>query len=303
MTAEKSGHHTTRESLGVQVIVSLTWWVPALAREALARPGHEKRVGNGEADVARLCSPDGARSAQSGHAGADWTVPAFRLVQFHRSSSRELRSKKALWIVSPSAIVDVAKSPHPNPPIKSGQALSRKREREPAEIAAPTQSPARGQRITISCPGRGSAPLWGARAKSGDPYVDGPRLARVVQQRIGSLAIICPAFWCGHMTAGQDGFRDASSKQCRDVSTTGFRGVSRVSDRPITPSAPSREQAPAPAEAMVAITPNSLCLGHRDHLPQTWARCERGARRKPPPRAAPRPSRPRPMSSPLRAGL
>jgi hypothetical protein len=41
-----------------------------------------------------------------------------------------------------------------------------------------------------------------------------------------------------HMTAGQDGFRDGSSKQGRGFwSATGSHGVSHVSDRSITPSA------------------------------------------------------------------
>ena len=41
-----------------------------------------------------------------------------------------------------------------------------------------------------------------------------------------------------HMTAGQDGFRDASSKQRSDLcGATVFTGVSRVVDRSITPSA------------------------------------------------------------------
>ena len=121
----------------------------------------------------RLCSPDGARSAQSGHAGADWTVPAFRLVQFHRSSSRELRSKKALWIVSPSAIVDVAKSPHPNPPIKSGLALSRKREREPAEVVAPTRVRRVGNGLQSRVPAEGAPHFGGRERRAGtqEPHV------------------------------------------------------------------------------------------------------------------------------------
>jgi len=43
-----------------------------------------------------------------------------------------------------------------------------------------------------------------------------------------------------HMTAGQDGLRDASSKQRSgfEAFATGSRGVSRVWDRSITPSAP-----------------------------------------------------------------
>src|SRR4051812_19599649 len=34
-------------------------------------------------------------------------------------------------------------------------------------------------------------------ALSRDPYVDGPRAARVFDGLIGSLASICPACWCG----------------------------------------------------------------------------------------------------------
>ena len=37
------------------------------------------------------------------------------------------------------------------------------------------------------------------------------------QGLIGSLTSICPACWCGWSTAGQDGFRDASSKQPGDL--------------------------------------------------------------------------------------
>jgi hypothetical protein len=39
-------------------------------------------------------------------------------------------------------------------------------------------------------------------------------------------------------TAGQDGFRDASSKQSHDLfPANGFHGLSRISDRSILPSA------------------------------------------------------------------
>jgi hypothetical protein len=43
-----------------------------------------------------------------------------------------------------------------------------------------------------------------------------------------------------HMNAGQDGFRDTSSKQFRDPieGAMGVSGLSRVVDRSITPSAP-----------------------------------------------------------------
>jgi hypothetical protein len=41
-----------------------------------------------------------------------------------------------------------------------------------------------------------------------------------------------------HMNAGQDGFRDESSKQsCDPMEAMGVHGVSRVVDRSITPSA------------------------------------------------------------------
>src|SRR5512144_111544 len=68
------------------------------------------------------------------------------------------------------------------------------------------------------------------------------------------------------MTAGQDGFRDGSSKQSRGFwSAAGSHGVSHVSDRSITPSA-RLEQAPAQREMKIALTPSSLCLGYGGRL-------------------------------------
>src|SRR5260370_41482732 len=63
--------------------------------------------------------------------------------------------------------------------------------------------------------------------ESGNPYVDGPRLARAWQlEWVWSVAVICPAprffregrlLWCGRMTAGPDGLRGSGPKQGRDV--------------------------------------------------------------------------------------
>jgi len=68
------------------------------------------------------------------------------------------------------------------------------------------------------------------------------------------------------MTAGQDGFRDGSSKQGRGFwSAAGSHGVSHVSDRSITPSA-RLEQAPASARDENRSHADSLCLGYRGRL-------------------------------------
>src|SRR5438105_4151681 len=49
---------------------------------------------------------------------------------------------------------------------------------------------------------------------------------------------------------------------------TGFRGVSRVSDRPITPSAPSRESTRLNSSREWASSPDSLRIDHGNHLPE-----------------------------------
>ena len=69
-----------------------------------------------------------------------------------------------------------------------------------------------------------------------DPYVDGPRPARVVQQkRFRSIAVICPAFVRGTVAAGPDGVRGSGPKHVSGVEDTdGSHGLSRSSDRPIT---------------------------------------------------------------------
>src|ERR1700736_3894759 len=72
----------------------------------------------------------------------------------------------------------------------------------------------------------------------GDPYVDGPRATRVFwwSDRIACIhmsGLLMRQLW----TAGQDGFRDASSKQPHDLSSAnGSHGLSRTSDRSILPS-------------------------------------------------------------------
>ena len=51
-----------------------------------------------------------------------------------------------------------------------------------------------------------------------DPYVDGPRAARVFDGLIGSLASICPAYLVRLVRPlAKMVFRDASSKQPRDL--------------------------------------------------------------------------------------
>src|SRR5215831_10264741 len=65
-------------------------------------------------------------------------------------------------------------------------------------------------------------PLPGPRTSSGRyPYVDGPRLARVVQQkRLRSIAVICPAFVRGTVAAGPDGVRGSGPKHGGGVEDT-----------------------------------------------------------------------------------
>ena len=80
-------------------------------------------------------------------------------------------------------------------------------------------------------------PLADPRTSSGRcPYVDGPRLARVVQQkRLRSIAVICPAFVRGTVAAGPDGVRGSGPKHGGGVEDTNrHHGLSRSSDRPIT---------------------------------------------------------------------
>jgi hypothetical protein len=82
------------------------------------------------------------------------------------------------------------------------------------------------------------------------PYVDGLLLARLLGR---SLALICPACCCAlHMNAGQDGSRDASSKQDGDLQQQVGHWNHRstlVRDRSITTS-PTTRQAPAPFHAI-----------------------------------------------------
>jgi len=51
-----------------------------------------------------------------------------------------------------------------------------------------------------------------------DPYVDGPLLARVFRQCSDQIACVHMSGLLSrsHMNAGQDGFRDTSSKHCYD---------------------------------------------------------------------------------------
>src|SRR5208282_894222 len=73
-----------------------------------------------------------------------------------------------------------------------------------------------------------STPSWPATA--GHPYVDGPPLARV-EAGFDRIACdhMCGLFVRSHMTAGQDGFRDASSKQLSGVERRWVaRSVSRL---------------------------------------------------------------------------
>ena len=71
------------------------------------------------------------------------------------------------------------------------------------------------------------------------PYVDDPLLARcfAVFDQIACVHM-SGLFVRSHMNAGQDGFRDKSSKQNGDLKrATGKCGMSLVGDRLITPSA------------------------------------------------------------------
>src|SRR6266852_5011618 len=78
-----------------------------------------------------------------------------------------------------------------------------------------------------------------AKCRARNPYVDGPRATRVLSgsDRIACIhmsGLLMRSLW----TAGQDGFRDASSKQPHDLSSAnGFHGLSRTLDRSILPSA------------------------------------------------------------------
>jgi hypothetical protein len=82
-----------------------------------------------------------------------------------------------------------------------------------------------------------------------------------------------------HMTAGQDGFRDGRSKQGRGGfwSAAGSHGVSRVSDRSITPSA-RLEQAPASARDENRSHAEFVMPGSSRSPPSNSARPGRGCR-------------------------
>src|SRR5260370_14275547 len=81
--------------------------------------------------------------------------------------------------------------------------------------------------------------VFGRPGERRDPYVDGPRATRVFSgsDRIACIhmsGLLMRSLW----TAGQDGFRDASSKQPHDLSSAnGSHGLSRTLDRSILPSA------------------------------------------------------------------
>jgi hypothetical protein len=118
-----------------------------------------------------------------------------------------------------------------------------------------------------------------ARAPSRDPYVDGPRLARAVQ-RADRIACdhMSGLLMRSHVTAGQDGFRDGSSKQGRGFwSAAGSHGVSHVSDRSITPSA-RLEQAPASARDENRSHAEFVMPGLSRSPPSHSARSGRGCR-------------------------
>ena len=96
---------------------------------------------------------------------------------------------------------------------------------------------------------------------SRDPYVDGPLLARV-RQRADRIACdhMSGLLMAVHMTACQDGFRDESSKQSRDVKHRWVpRSVSRLGsiDHTICSVSsklrPQRERVITPSRALPAV--------------------------------------------------
>src|SRR3954454_21875192 len=69
------------------------------------------------------------------------------------------------------------------------------------------------------------------RRETRDPYVDGPSVARAFAGACDRIACnhMSGLLMRSHMTAGQDGVRDASSKQSSGFErATGSHGVSRV---------------------------------------------------------------------------